>query len=208
MKPQTLRNRIKRLLAVEQAIDLNILVSVTDKDGIILSANERFCEISQYQEHEIIGKTHNIINSGHHPKSFFNGLWKTISAGKLWRGEIKNKAKDGTFYWVDTVIVPIFDDEDEITEFLALRVLVTGRKEAEIALADAAFAISHKIRQPFVNMQALLTIILLEDLPPGQIRDMARLMQLELDKIDSLTREMAMDMHNYKNRLDIREDKL
>jgi PAS domain S-box-containing protein len=207
-EPETLRKRIKRLLAVERAIDLNMLMSVTNKQGIILSANERFCEISQYDESELVGKSHNIINSGHHPKSFFTDMWKSIAAGKAWRGEIKNKAKDGSYYWVDTVIVPIFDDSEDIIEFLSLRVLITGRKEAELALADAAFTISHKIRQPFVNMQALLTVLLLEEMPFEEMKNMAKLMQFELEKIDALTRRMALDMHNYKTGLNLKEDML
>lgn len=206
MKPDAPKKRIKRLRAFEQAIDLNILMSVTNKQGIILSANKRFCDISQYEESELVGKSHNIINSGYHPKSFFTGMWKAILDGKAWRGEIKNKAKDGSYYWVDTVIVSIFDERKIIQEFISLRVLITDRKEAEIALADAAFTISHKIRQPFVNMQALLTVLLLEDLPFAEMKSMAKLMQQELEKIDALTRQMALDMHSYKTRLDLKDN--
>ncbi len=208
MKVQTPRNRVKKLLAFEQAIDLNILMSVTDKYGIIIAANKKFCEISQYEEHELIGKSHNIINSGYHPKSFFKDMWKTILSRNAWQGEIKNKAKDGSYYWVDTVIVPICDDDNMIEEFLSLRILITNRKEAEIALTETAFIISHKIRQPYVNMQALLTVLMLEDLPKEDIKRMARLMQNELEKIDELTRQMALDLHNYKIKIEAKQNKL
>lgn len=201
MKPQTLRHRVSRLLAFEQAIDHNILLSITDRDGIIMAANKKFCEVSKYAEKELVGKKHNIINSGHHPHTFFDDIWRVILAGKTWNGKIKNKGKDGTDYWIDTVIVPVADAKNEITEFFSLSIVISGSKEAEDALSKAAFSISHKIRQPFVNMQALLTFILLEDMPVAEIKSMAKIMQAELDKIDALTRQIAIDLHDYKTKL-------
>jgi len=198
MKPPTLRKRIDRLLAFEQAIDLNILLSITDREGTILSANNKFCETSQYTEAELTGKNHNIVNADHHPKSFFAEMWNVLLGGHAWKGEIKNKCKDGTYYWVDAVIVPVTTTGNNISEFLSLSVIISKTKETELALADAAFTLSHKIRQPFVNMQALLTFILLEDMPMDEIKRMAKIMQAELEKIDHLTRQMALDMHNYK----------
>jgi len=208
MKPQTLRHRINRLLAFEQAIEHNILLSITNRDGIIMSANKKFCEISKYSEEELVGKNHDVINSGYHPRAFFDDIWHTILTGKTWNGEIKNKSKDGTYYWIDAVIVPVPDDKNYISEFFLLGVVISGSKEAEGALSDAAFIISHKIRQPFVNMQALLTFILLEDLPVAEIKSMAKIMQAELDKIDALTRQMAIDLHNYKTRLALNSSQL
>ena len=200
MTPPTLRNRIKRLLAFEQAIDQNILLSVTDRDGIIVSANKKFCEVSLYTEDALVGKSHNVINSGHHPKSFFTGMWADILSGNTWRGEIRNKAANGSYYWVDMVVVPIYE-KGEIAEFLSLSAVTSNSKEAEIVLSEAAFTISHKIRQPYVNMQALLTLMLIEDFDADKIKSMARVMQAELDKIDGLTRQMAVDLHTYKSKL-------
>ncbi len=119
-----------RLIAFQQAINLSIISSVTDKSGIITSVNKKFCEISQYNEEELIGKSHRIINSGYHTKDFFKEMWMTINSGKSWTGEIRNKAKDGSYYWVETVIVPVFIN-NVIEEFLSLRILITSRKEAE-----------------------------------------------------------------------------
>lgn len=200
MTPPTLRSRIKRLLAFEQAIDYNILLSVTDRDGIILSANKKFCEVSGYKEDELVGKNHNIVNSGHHSKDFFSTIWIQLLSGNSWRGEIKNKTATNTYYWADIVIVPIYE-KGEITEFLSLSAVTSNSKEAEIILSEAAFTISHKIRQPYVNMQALLTFILLESEDINEIKSMARVMQAELDKIDGLTRQMAVDLHTYKSKL-------
>jgi len=200
MKPQTLRNRINRLIAFEHAIDDNIMLSVTDEAGVILYINKKFSEVTQYAESDILGKKYNQLNAGHHPKAFFTDLWNTIIAGNTWKGEIKNKCRDGQYFWADTVIVPI-PGENNTTEYLCMGILVTHRKDAETALSDAAFIVSHKIRQPFVNMQALLTFMMLEDMPVNEMKGMAKLMQAELTKIDDLTRQMALDLHSYRQRL-------
>lgn len=200
MKPQTLRNRINRLIAFEDAIDDNIMLSVTDEAGVILYVNKKFCEVTQYAEADLLGKKYNLLNTGYHPKAFFTDMWNTIIAGNTWKGEIKNKCRDGQYYWADTVIVPM-PGEHNTKEYLCMGILVTQRKDAETALSEAAFIVSHKIRQPFVNMQALLTFIMLEDMPVSELKSMAKLMQVELTKIDELTRQMALDLHIYRQRL-------
>jgi PAS domain S-box-containing protein len=192
------------LIAIQQAIDVNIIMSVTNQKGIIVAVNKKFCEISQYREDELLGKSHNVINSGYHPKSFFSGLWKTIAAGNTWQGEIKNKAKDGSFYWVDTVIVPVFDGGGHIRQYLSLRIVITDKKEADAALTNAVFTVSHKIRHPLVNMQALLPL-LQNSTSQAEIKEISHLMQQELEKIDVLTRQMASDLHDYKMRLAARQ---
>ena len=204
MNPEYLRLDIKDLLAVQQAIDVNIIMSVTNKAGITTAVNKRFCEISQYEEDELLGKSHNVINSGYHPKIFFSTMWKTIAAGKTWHNEIKNRAKDGSFYWVDTVIVPVFDNNHQIHQYLSLRILITDKKEADTALTNAVFTVSHKIRHPLVNMQALLTLCEHGNASQEDIRELSQLMQAELDKIDTLTRQMANDLHDYKMKLEFK----
>lgn len=119
------------------AINNASIVSVTDIRGNIIFANELFCKYSEYSLDELIGKNHRIINSGEHPKKYFNDLWKTISTGTTWRGEIKNKAKGGTYYWVDTVISPVMDNKGEIIQFLSIRNLITDKKVAEKNLDEA-----------------------------------------------------------------------
>lgn len=119
------------LKAYEQAIDANIICSITDISGNIVHANHKFCEISKYTSSEVMGQKHSIINSGYHPKEFFLDMWRTISQGKVWHHEIKNKAKDGSYYWVDTVIVPIKDEGFKVTHYLSLRTLISKRKELE-----------------------------------------------------------------------------
>ncbi len=122
--------------AYQAAINEAAIVSITDLEGKILFINQKFIEISKYGADELIGKSHSVINSGYHPNSFFSKMWQTISKGKHWRGEIKNKTKDGKFYWVDTVITPVMDEKGMIFQYLSIRNLITRQKENEQQLIN------------------------------------------------------------------------
>jgi len=107
------------------------IISITDTKGIIRYANKNFSKISLYSHDELIGNKHSIINSGHFPRSFWKGMWKTIGKGQIWRDEIKNKAKDGSYYWVDTFIVPLKDAAGKVNKFMSIRYDITKRKKYE-----------------------------------------------------------------------------
>jgi PAS domain S-box-containing protein len=119
------------LQAYRAAVNVAAIVSVTDTSGRIIYVNEKFIEISKYSSADLIGNTHRILNSGHHPPEFFKEMWETISHGKPWRGEIKNKARDGTYYWIDSVITPVLDKNGQVFQYLAVFNLVTVQKEHE-----------------------------------------------------------------------------
>jgi len=161
-------DHLKELEDLRYALDQSAIVAITDVTGIIRYANEKFCEISKYPRAELLGQDHRILNSGHHPKEYIRELWRTIASGHVWRGELRNRAKDGSIYWVDTTIVPFLNDRGKPYQYLAIRYDITPRKMAEEQLINqAALArlgqmvavVAHEVKNPLAGLRGVLQIL-------------------------------------------------
>jgi PAS domain S-box-containing protein len=158
----------KQLEDLKWALDQSAIVATTDVKGTITYVNDKFCEISKYSREELIGGNHRMINSGLHSLDFFRDMYRTIAAGRVWRDEIRNRAKDGSLYWVDTTIVPAVGADSRPYQYIAVRYDVTDRKKSEealrsqmalVQLGKMAAVVAHEVRNPLAGIRGAMQIL-------------------------------------------------
>lgn len=195
-----LKKTLKENIDIKFALDQSSIVAITDAKGIITNVNEKFCEISKYKRSEIIGKTHSILNSGYHSKEFFQILWNTIMGGKVWKGEIRNKAKDGTFYWVDTTIVPFINNQGQPYQYLAIRNDITDRKRTEeilhrqdklAAVGQLAAGVAHEIRNPLTSIKGYAEFLQLDERDPDRLEFFAIILD-EIERVNTIVEDFMV----------------
>ena len=195
-----LKETIKENIDIKFALDQSSIVAFTDAKGKITSVNDKFCEISKYSREEILGKDHNILNSGYHSKEFFKELWRTIGSGNVWKGEIRNKAKDGTYYWVDTTIVPFVNEQGRPYQYLAIRNDITERKRTEevlhrqdklAAVGQLAAGVAHEIRNPLTSMKGYTEFLQLDEKDPERMEFLGIILD-EIERVNTIVEDFMV----------------
>ena len=201
-----LERSLKELADIKFALDQSTIVAITDQRGIINFVNDEFCRISKYTRGELIGQDHRIINSGFHPKGFIRDLWTTIGSGQVWKGELRNRAKDDSIYWVDTTIVPFLNSDSKPYQYVAIRHDITQLKQAEEKIRQQAAelqravqlsligemvaGLAHEIKNPLAGIQGAVDILIRRRAANDPEREALQGVRHEVQRIDATVRAL------------------
>ena len=194
-----LRRSDKDLEDLKYALDQSAIVATTDVKGTITYANDKFCEISGYARDELIGQNHRILNSGLHPIEFFREMYRSIGAGQVWRGEIRNRAKHGSHYWVDTTVVPLLDERGHPNQYVAIRYDITERKRSETALRQQtalaqvgkmAAIVAHEVRNPLAGIRGAMQVIGRRLAPDSAEQAIANEVITRIDTLNNIVQDL------------------
>jgi PAS domain S-box-containing protein len=190
-----------QLADFKRALDHAAIVAITDVSGRINYVNDTFCQISGYAREELLGQDHRIVNSSYHPKEFIRELWQTIASGRVWHGELRNRAKDGHIYWVDTTIVPFLNERGKPYQYIAIRSDITARKEAEEKLAQqAALArvgqmaavVAHEVRNPLAGIKGAVQVLMSRRTPSDSELPVMRDIVGRIDSLSDLINDLML----------------
>jgi PAS domain S-box-containing protein len=201
-----LERSLKDLADIQFALDQSTIVAITDQRGIITYVNDEFCRISKYSRDELLGQDHRIINSGYHPKEFIRDLWTTIAAGKVWKGDLRNRAKDGSIYWVDTTIVPFLNADGKPYQYVAIRHDITQLKLAQEKIlqqaaelhhaaqlsfvGELAAGLAHEIKNPLAGIQGTVDILIRRRKASDPETEALQAIRHEVERIDGTVRAL------------------
>lgn len=211
----------QELVHQKDTLDHHAIVSVTDKYGRIIYANDKFCEISGYDFDELIGQNHRILKSDIHPPEFYQELWETISSGNVWQGEVCNKAKNGHHYWVESTVSPFLDENNEPYRYVSIRTDITHLKEAKIQAESAnrskslfLSSITHELKTPMNAILGFAQLIQLKSNDDTTKDNAAEIIQagnhlqdlindvLELSKVETENTNLKLEHHSTREILD------